>query len=87
MRKTNVVYACGLTCDPICGLVQVPCIERNAISAVKAVNAARLAIRGNGNHLVTLDSVIKTMLETGQNLSSGYKETSLAGLAKNAFTC
>ena len=77
----------GLTCDPICGLVQVPCIERNAISAVKAVNAARLAIRGNGNHLVTLDSVIKTMLETGQNLSSGYKETSLAGLAKNAFTC
>lgn len=77
----------GLTCDPICGLVQVPCIERNALSAVKAVNAARLAIRGNGSHLVTLDSVIKTMLETGLNLSAGYKETSLAGLAKNVFTC
>lgn len=76
----------GLTCDPICGLVQVPCIERNAISAVKAVNSARLAIRGNGNHLVKLDDVIKTMLETGQNLAAGYKETSLAGLAKNV-TC
>ena len=77
----------GLTCDPICGLVQVPCIERNAVSAVKAVNAARLALRGNGSHLVTLDSVIKTMYETGQHLSAGYKETSLAGLAKNVFTC
>ena len=77
----------GLTCDPICGLVQVPCIERNAISALKAVNAARLALRGNGNHLVTLDSVIKTMYETGQHLASGYKETSLAGLAKNVFSC
>lgn len=77
----------GLTCDPVCGYVQVPCIERNAISAVKAVNAARLAMRGNGNHLITLDSAIKTMFETGKNLSDNYKETSLAGLAKNAFTC
>ncbi len=77
----------GLTCDPVCGLVQVPCIERNAISAVKAVNAARLALRGNGDHLITLDSVIKTMFETGKNLDDGYKETALAGLAKNAFTC
>lgn len=77
----------GLTCDPVCGYVQVPCIERNAISAVKAVNAARLALRGNGNHLITLDSAIKTMFETGKNLSEAYKETSLAGLAKNAFTC
>ena len=77
----------GLTCDPVCGYVQVPCIERNAISAVKAVNAARLAMRGNGNHLITLDSAIKTMFETGKNLSDDYKETALAGLAKNAFTC
>ena len=77
----------GLTCDPVCGYVQIPCIERNAISAVKAVNSARLALRGNGNHLITLDSVIKTMYETGKHLSDDYKETALAGLAKNAFTC
>lgn len=74
----------GLTCDPIKGLVQVPCIERNAMGAVKAVNAARLAIRNpNGSHIVNLDSIIKTMYETGLNLSSKYKETSLAGLATN----
>lgn len=73
----------GLTCDPICGLVQVPCIERNAMGAVKAVTAARLALRGTGHHLVSLDSVIKTMYETGQNLNSKYKETSLGGLAIN----
>lgn len=77
----------GLTCDPVCGLVQVPCIERNAIGAVKAVNAARLAMRGDGSHYVSLDSVIATMDETGRHLHSGYKETSLAGLAKNALTC
>lgn len=77
----------GLTCDPVCGLVQVPCIERNAIAAVKAVNTARLALRGNGNHLVSLDSVIKTMYETGKNLPEKYKETSLAGLAVHALTC
>ena len=77
----------GLTCDPICGLVQVPCIERNAIGAVKAVNATRLALRGDGSHYVSLDSVIATMYETGQNLHSGYKETALAGLARNALTC
>lgn len=77
----------GLTCDPICGLVQVPCIERNAIGAVKAVNAARLAMRGDGSHYVSLDSVIATMDETGRHLPSAYRETSLAGLAKNAFTC
>ncbi|MGN1063153.1 MAG: L-serine ammonia-lyase [Alphaproteobacteria bacterium] len=77
----------GLTCDPVCGLVQVPCIERNAMAAVKAVNAARLAIRGNGTHLVSLDSVIKTMYETGKNLPDSYKETSLAGLAVHALTC
>lgn len=77
----------GLTCDPICGLVQVPCIERNAIGAVKAVNATRLALRGDGSHYVSLDSVIATMDETGRNLHEGYKETALAGLAKNALTC
>ncbi len=77
----------GLTCDPVCGFVQVPCIERNAISAVKAVNAARLALRGNGSHVITLDSVIKTMYETGKHLDDGYKETALAGLAKHAFSC
>ncbi len=73
----------GLTCDPICGLVQVPCIERNAIGAVKAVNAARLAMRGDGSHYVSLDSVIATMYETGRHLLAGYRETSLAGLAKH----
>lgn len=73
----------GLTCDPICGLVQVPCIERNAMGATKAVNAARLALRGSGEHFVSLDSVIKTMYETGKDLDSQYKETSLGGLAIN----
>ena len=74
----------GLTCDPIKGLVQAPCIERNAMGAVKAVNAARLALRNtNSFHLVSLDSIIKTMYETGLSLNSKYKETSLAGLAKN----
>lgn len=77
----------GLTCDPVCGLVQVPCIERNAIGAVKAVNAARLALRGDGSHFVSLDKVIATMYETGRHLDAGYRETSLSGLAKNALTC
>ena len=77
----------GLTCDPVCGLVQVPCIERNAIGAVKAVNAARLALRGDGSHFVSLDSVIATMYETGRHLHRNYRETSLAGLAKNAPAC
>ncbi len=77
----------GLTCDPICGLVQIPCIERNAMGAIKAVTAARLAMRGTGEHFVSLDSVIKTMYETGQHLGPQYKETSLGGLAVNALTC
>lgn len=77
----------GLTCDPVCGLVQVPCIERNAIGAVKAVNAARLALRGDGTHFVSLDKVIATMRETGRHLDAGYRETSLNGLAKYALTC
>lgn len=77
----------GLTCDPICGLVQVPCIERNAMGAIKAVNSARLALQGSGSHIVSLDSIIKTMYETGLSLDKNYKETSLAGIAKNALSC
>ncbi|KGF06314.1 L-serine ammonia-lyase [Arcanobacterium sp. S3PF19] len=77
----------GLTCDPIAGLVQIPCIERNAIAAVKAVAAARTALRGDGKHLVSLDSVIKTMRETGLDMQSKYKETSLGGLAVNVTIC
>lgn len=77
----------GLTCDPIAGLVQIPCIERNAMGATKAVNAARLALRGDGEHLVSLDNVIKTMYETGKHLNKKYKETSLGGLATNVLTC
>lgn len=73
----------GLTCDPIKGLVQIPCIERNAMAAIKAVNASRLAMRNSGQYKVSLDSIIKTMYETGLNLKNDYKETSLGGLAKN----
>ena len=71
----------GLTCDPIGGLVQVPCIERNAMGAVKAINASRLALRGDGSHRVSLDKVIATMQRTGEDMSSNYKETSRGGLA------
>jgi L-serine dehydratase len=77
----------GLTCDPIGGLVQIPCIERNAIGAVKAINAARLALHGDGIHHVSLDQVIRTMRETGLDMSSKYKETSQGGLAVNAIAC
>jgi L-serine dehydratase len=77
----------GLTCDPIKGLVQVPCIERNAMGAVKAINAARLALRGDGKHFVSLDRVIKVMKRTGADMSTRYKETSLGGLAVNVSEC
>lgn len=77
----------GLTCDPVNGLVQVPCIERNAMGAVKAINSARLAMRSNGEHIVSLDSVIKTMYDTGKDMSTRYKETSLGGLAVNIANC
>ncbi len=77
----------GLTCDPLNGLVQVPCIERNAMGAVKAVNSARLAMKGSGEHLVSLDSVIKTMFDTGIDMNNKYKETSLGGLAVNVANC
>ena len=77
----------GLTCDPIGGLVQVPCIERNAMGAVKAINAARVALRGDGTHFVSLDKVIKTMRETGADMMTKYKETARGGLAVNIVEC
>jgi len=77
----------GLTCDPIGGLVQVPCIERNAMGAVKAINAARLALRGDGSHLVSLDKVIATMRQTGADMLTKYKETARGGLAVNIIEC
>ena len=76
-------HCLGLTCDPIGGLVQIPCIERNAISANKAITAARMALRGDGTHRVSLDEVIATMRATGLDMSSKYKETALGGLAVN----
>ncbi|MGA2132310.1 MAG: L-serine ammonia-lyase [Bryobacteraceae bacterium] len=77
----------GMTCDPIAGLVQIPCIERNAFGAVKAVNAARMAMSEEGGHKVTLDQVIRTMYQTGLDMRSHYKETSLGGLAVNVIEC
>ncbi len=77
----------GLTCDPIAGLVQIPCIERNAMGAVKALNAARMAFRGDGSHKVSLDQVIATMRQTGLDMSTSYKETSRGGLAVNVPEC
>lgn len=77
----------GLTCDPIGGLVQVPCIERNAMGAIKALNAARMALQGDGQHVVSLDKVIKTMRETGADMKTKYKETSRGGLAVNIVEC
>ncbi len=77
----------GLTCDPVGGLVQIPCIERNAMASVKALNAARMALRGDGTHYVSLDSVIKTMRETGADMKTKYKETARGGLAVNIVEC
>ena len=77
----------GLTCDPVGGLVQVPCIERNAMASVKAINAARIAMRGDGKHFVSLDKVIKTMRETGADMKTKYKETARGGLAVNIIEC
>ncbi|WP_374604894.1 L-serine ammonia-lyase [Arenimonas sp.] len=77
----------GLTCDPIGGLVQIPCIERNAMGAVKAINAARMALRGDGKHKVSLDKVIRTMRDTGRDMQDKYKETSRGGLAVNVIEC
>jgi L-serine dehydratase len=77
----------GLTCDPVGGLVQVPCIERNAMASTEAINAARMALRGDGKHFVSLDRVIKTMRETGADMKTKYKETARGGLAVNVIEC
>tara|TARA_R110000751_G_scaffold37426_1_gene90784 strand:- start:684 stop:1004 length:321 start_codon:yes stop_codon:yes gene_type:complete len=77
----------GMTCDPVGGLVQVPCIERNALGAVKAVTAASLALKGDGTHFVPLDACIETMRQTGNDMSEKYKETSTGGLAVNVVEC
>jgi L-serine dehydratase len=77
----------GLTCDPVGGLVQIPCIERNAVGATKAIHASRMALRGDGTHVVTLDKVIKTMRETGADMHTKYKETARGGLALNVIEC
>jgi L-serine dehydratase len=79
--------ATSLPHDPVGGLVQIPCIERNAIASVKAVNAARMALRGDGTHHVSLDKVIKTMRETGADMMTKYKETARGGLAVNIVEC
>jgi L-serine dehydratase len=77
----------GMTCDPVAGLVQVPCIERNALGATKAVTAASLALRGNGTHFMPLDNCIEAMRQTGEEMSTKFKETSLGGLAVNLPEC
>ncbi|CAD5108621.1 L-serine ammonia-lyase [Zestomonas carbonaria] len=77
----------GLTCDPVGGLVQVPCIERNAMGSIKAINAARMALRGDGQHFISLDKVIRTMRQTGADMKSKYKETARGGLAVNIIEC
>jgi L-serine dehydratase len=77
----------GLTCDPVGGLVQVPCIERNAIAAVKAINAVQMALRGDGKHFISLDRVIRTMRDTGADMHDKYKETSRGGLAVACVEC
>ncbi|MFC7344218.1 L-serine ammonia-lyase, iron-sulfur-dependent, subunit alpha [Saccharopolyspora griseoalba] len=77
----------GLTCDPVGGLVQIPCIERNAVAADTAITAARIALNGEGAHLVSLDAVLKTMREAGADMSNRHKETALGGLALNVVAC
>lgn len=77
----------GLTCDPIGGLVQIPCIERNAVGAAKAIHAARIALHGDGSHVVNLDEAIATLRQTGADMDVKYKETSLGGLAVNVVQC
>ncbi len=85
--EVGIEHNLGLTCDPVAGLVQIPCIERNAMASVKAVNAARLAMHGDGSHKVSLDKAIKTMRDTGRDMKSKYKETSRGGLAVNVIEC
>ena len=85
--EIGIEHNLGLTCDPVGGLVQIPCIERNAIASVKAITAARMALFGDGTHHVSLDTAIKTMRETGADMADKYKETSLGGLALNVVEC
>jgi L-serine dehydratase len=85
--EIGIEHNLGLTCDPVGGLVQIPCIERNAMASVKAINAARMALRGDGRHVVTLDKAIKTMRETGADMKTKYKETARGGLAVNVIEC
>ena len=85
--EIGIEHNLGLTCDPVGGLVQIPCIERNAIASVKAINAARLARNGDGSHKVSLDKAIKTMRDTGRDMSTKYKETARGGLAVNVIEC
>jgi L-serine dehydratase len=85
--EVGIEHNLGLTCDPVGGLVQIPCIERNAIASIKAINAARLAINGDGSHKVSLDKAIKTMRDTGRDMKTKYKETARGGLAVNVIEC
>jgi L-serine dehydratase len=85
--EIGIEHNLGLTCDPVGGLVQIPCIERNAIASIKAITAARLAVRGDGSHHVSLDKAIKTMRETGADMKDKYKETARGGLALNVVEC
>jgi len=85
--EIGIEHNLGLTCDPVGGLVQIPCIERNAVAAVKAITAARMALHGDGTHHVSLDTAIKTMRDTGADMKDKYKETSLCGLALNVVEC
>ena len=85
--RSRIEHNLGLTCDPVGGLVQIPCIERNAVGAVKAVNAASLAMHGDGTHHVSLDQAIETMRQTGRDMLDKYKETSTGGLAVNVVEC
>ena len=85
--EIGIEHHLGLTCDPVAGLVQIPCIERNALAGVKAINAARMALAGDGIHHVSLDAAIRTMRETGADMHHKYKETSQGGLALNVIAC
>jgi hypothetical protein len=85
--EIGIEHNLGLTCDPVGGLVQIPCIERNAMAANTAINAVRMAMLGDGTHIVSLDQAIKTMKDTGEDMMSKYKETSKGGLAVNVVEC
>lgn len=85
--EIGIEHNLGLTCDPVGGLVQVPCIERNAVASIKAISASRLALRGDGRHFVSLDKALKTMRDTGRDMLDKYKETSRGGLAVNVIEC